>query len=316
MADYPIYRIGKGSQLTFQEMDNNLNWLSQNMSGSQLAITGSAINITGSIAVDGEIQFLGTGSIKTKHLTLTNLSGVTYTEWITFTKTDYGSEVDEIIPGVLEITRGNNQGIYNAALEVSFDNDDYTSPANTLWNSCESSVVCGWSNMENVFEVDRTYYYWNDAVGNYKPDQIGQELVFYETTTNRVFQLEFLSWTENNAGGGFSYKRREVILPIGGEITFADGTSISSINDIYPPNDLYATVGSSTLFLDNISSITLPPSYQNWMIRIFRNGSLLDYEDQGASDPYFDYDASTGEITLSNDTVTGEKFVIIAYKKI
>jgi hypothetical protein len=315
MADYPIYRIGKGSQLTFEEMDNNLNWLSQNMSGSQLAITGSAINITGSIAVDGEIQFLGTGSIKTKHLTLTNLTGVTYTEFITFTKTDYGSEVDEIIPGVLEITRGNNQGIYNAALEASFDNDDYTSPANTLWNSCETSVVCGWSNMENVFEEDRSYYQWSDAVDYYPPGQIDQELVFYETTTNRIFQIKFLSWTQGAEGGGFSYDRREVVLPLPGEITFADGTSISSVNDIYPPNDLYATVGSSTVFLDDISQVTLPYLYQNWMIRIFRNGSLLDYQDQGASDPYFDYDASTGQITLSSNTVTGEKFVVIAYKK-
>jgi len=52
---------------------------------------------------------------------------------ITFTKVNYGSEVDVIVPGVLEITRGNNGGIYNSFTEGSWNQN--VSPADTEWNS-------------------------------------------------------------------------------------------------------------------------------------------------------------------------------------
>jgi hypothetical protein len=63
MADFPIYRLVKGTTLTFTEMDNNLRWLSQNMSGSKLTLTGSSINMTGSVVVEGDLQVYGTASI-------------------------------------------------------------------------------------------------------------------------------------------------------------------------------------------------------------------------------------------------------------
>jgi hypothetical protein len=50
---------------------------------------------------------------------------------VTFTKTNYGNEVDIIEEGLLEITRGENGPIFNIALEESADND---SPAGTEWN--------------------------------------------------------------------------------------------------------------------------------------------------------------------------------------
>ena len=49
MADFPIYRLVKGSQLTFTEMDNNLKWLSANMSSSLNTISGSVlVSVSGS----------------------------------------------------------------------------------------------------------------------------------------------------------------------------------------------------------------------------------------------------------------------------
>jgi hypothetical protein len=75
---------------------------------------------------------------------------------VTFTKEDNVPNTDVIIPQVLEITRGDQQGIYNAALEQSYDNMSYVSPANTLWNSVynlskgEPIVVkCYWSYNKN-----------------------------------------------------------------------------------------------------------------------------------------------------------------------
>jgi hypothetical protein len=49
-----------------------------------------------------------------------------------FTKINYQSTVDVIIEGRLEITRGNNDAIYNIAAEDAFSND---TPYGTLWNS-------------------------------------------------------------------------------------------------------------------------------------------------------------------------------------
>jgi len=63
MADFPIYRLVKGNTLTFTEMDDNLRWLSTNMSGSTVTITGSAINMSGSVSIIGDVQIAGTASI-------------------------------------------------------------------------------------------------------------------------------------------------------------------------------------------------------------------------------------------------------------
>jgi len=52
---------------------------------------------------------------------------------VTFTKTNNGTEVDIIVPGVLEITRGNQNGIYNEVTENSWNGS--ISPSGTVWNS-------------------------------------------------------------------------------------------------------------------------------------------------------------------------------------
>ena len=63
MADFPIYRLVKGNTLTFTEMDDNLRWLSRNMSGSTVTITGSVIGMSGSVNIIGNVQIAGTASI-------------------------------------------------------------------------------------------------------------------------------------------------------------------------------------------------------------------------------------------------------------
>ena len=58
MANYPIYRLVKGSTLTFTEMDDNLEWLSKNLSGSQVIISGST-SLTGSLFAEGPVIISG-----------------------------------------------------------------------------------------------------------------------------------------------------------------------------------------------------------------------------------------------------------------
>ena len=63
MADFPIYRLVKGSTLSFTEMDDNLRWLSANMSASVVTITGSTY-VAGNLNVSNGItgSLFGTSS--------------------------------------------------------------------------------------------------------------------------------------------------------------------------------------------------------------------------------------------------------------
>lgn len=125
---------------------------------------------------------------------------------VVFTKTNYGDEVDVIIPGVLEITRGNNQGIFNYALQESYSGGG---PENTNWNSYYTdNNNYGWHKLTDV--NSRSYSSWVDSVDQCPPCNIGKELIMIETTTGRTFLVKFLEWTQNNEGGGFTYERYEV----------------------------------------------------------------------------------------------------------
>ena len=81
------------------------------------------------------------------------------------------------------------------------------------------------------------------------------------------------------------------------------------------PNDVYAVVDTAGVVTinDGDTTITLPSTFEGFRIRIFRNGTLLDFEDQGSQDPYYTYNPSTRVITLSVAASTSEKFLIIAY---
>jgi hypothetical protein len=74
-----------------------------------------------------------------------------------FTKTNYNSEIDIIIPTLLEITRGTQGAIYNDAVEGGWNQND--SPANTEWNSIYTQQYNG-----NTFEYNTIV---NEFKGNY-----------------------------------------------------------------------------------------------------------------------------------------------------
>ena len=118
------------------------------------------INSSGEVILknsDGTTNNFGPGSTN-------NLSINTYTmgEKVSFTKTNYGSEVDVIIPGFLEITRGDNSGIYNSALEGNYQS---TSPSGTQWNSYfTDNLNYGWGNIGNF--QSRSVDYWVNSVNN------------------------------------------------------------------------------------------------------------------------------------------------------
>jgi hypothetical protein len=73
---------------------------------------------------------------------------------ILFTKRNYSNDTDIIVPGVVEITRGNNGGIYNSFSEGGWNSS--VSPSDTEWNSIytepNSGERFGYNKIGNFFQ--------------------------------------------------------------------------------------------------------------------------------------------------------------------
>ena len=108
-----------------------------------------------------------------------------------FTKLNYGSEVDVIIPGRLEIRRGNNGAIYNYVLENSWDEN--VSPEGTEWNSIYTQTLFQNSNDFTNNEIQ------NDFKGNLILRDFSGNKIGYGFSSNILYG-EFSS---NITGGAF-----------------------------------------------------------------------------------------------------------------
>jgi hypothetical protein len=134
--------------------------------------------------------------------------------------------VNDPIDTDLTLARGNNQGIYNIALEDSWSNqgDGENSPEGTLWNSD------GWGNFRNL--PNRFYTNFYDATGgNLGENVLNNEYIMFIPSTNKYYSIKFLSWTQNNNGGGFSYIRQELDVSYYFNRPDNDNTYIDIIND-------------------------------------------------------------------------------------
>ena len=143
-----------------------------------------------------------------------NLVGTPYAgPLITFTKTNYGDEVDEISEG-LHITRGEQGWLYNPLEEEGYGDN---TPTGSVWNND------GWDDFSNV--ESRTYATLESIWGGNFSNIPGAKMVMLDETTGKYWAVEFLSWTNNQQGGGASYTRQELDLDsLAVGIRFADGT--------------------------------------------------------------------------------------------
>ncbi len=120
---------------------------------------------------------------------------------LTFTKANGANPVlpanqDQITANVA-ITRGNNQGLYNAATETFYT--DFLSPADTEW------ALGSASNFANL-----TFQDWESTAPNSSPpDYVGQPAVLHLITDDIYIDIIFNSWAVGRQGGmgGFSYTR-------------------------------------------------------------------------------------------------------------
>jgi hypothetical protein len=108
-----------------------------------------------------------------------------------FTKTNYGSEVDVIVEGSLEITRGENGGIYNSATEGFWNGNN---PDGTEWNSIYTQQN------NNTGE-----YFQDNIIGN----QFKGNLILNQFYLNQIDSIvgynQFTGDTVSNKIGPFTF---------------------------------------------------------------------------------------------------------------
>jgi hypothetical protein len=177
---------------------------------SQSAATGSGI-FSGSFSGDGSglTNVPGTGGGSADGNIILSFVSSSIGPKVTFTKTNYGTERDYLTSGSMEITRGNNKGIFNIAKEPNYNDSTYTAPSGSEWNSKWTDPTnYGWDNLGNL--SSRTYDTWRSAVDGNAARSIGEELVMHDTINDKYYLIKFTQWTPGGNGGGFAYERYKI----------------------------------------------------------------------------------------------------------
>jgi hypothetical protein len=132
------------------------------------------------------------------------------TEWtgpmITFTKTNNADwtleQNQDRITDKVWITRGENRGIFNIAVEsVGGQSGTGPQPSDTEW--AFGSISDG---VQNLSFSTWGATHSSTTAGN-PPSLIGRNMVVHLITDDIYIDIRFLSWSTSGSGGGFSYER-------------------------------------------------------------------------------------------------------------
>ena len=182
---------------------------------------------TGSLVAGGSI----TGSL------IFTFNTASIGETVSFVKpddADYEDVKDVIIPGELEITRGNVRGIYNIALESSYDNGDYVSPINTYWCSQYTDPTANLLDLLNIPNL--TYDNWRNAVDANPPGSVGMPMIMKWDNGEdavRYWVVVFTEWgIGDNGYNNFGYTRYEVFASTFVEQASTDNTNTPQVIDV------------------------------------------------------------------------------------
>jgi hypothetical protein len=206
--------FGTGSSYSFVYRDSIFGLFVTGNSSTRIGTSGSGPD-SGSAIISGNIYgpniAAQTFDNAVSHI---NIIGDPYAgPLITFTRTDYGDEIDEISEG-LHITKDDAGWLYNA---LEDEEHGTNTPTGSLWNND------GWDDFTNV--ESRTYTPLENIWGGNFANIPGAKMIMLDTTTDKYWAIEFLSWTQGQNGGGASYTRRELDLDsLETGIRFRDGT--------------------------------------------------------------------------------------------
>ncbi len=210
---------------------------------------------------------------------------------VTFTKIDFADwtleeNQDRLTTGVW-ITRANNQGIFNAAVEPAFDRVERTSPEGTEW--AFGSIADG---IENL-----TFTTWH--LTNVEPthQQLGVKKVLHLIEEDIYIDVTFTQWTQGGGGsgtgmgGGFSYERST--------------DPATGFNDLASETiSIYPNPSSGVFFMKHIKR---PVEYQ-----LFNLIGVLVEEGVAAPNKAVQLDVEDGTYFLKTKTGTVMKLIIRA----
>ena len=210
--------FGTGSSYSFVYQASIFGLFVTGNSSTRIGTSGGGGD-SGSVAVTGNIYGPNTAEqIFDNAVTHLNLISDTYAgPLITFTRTDYGDEIDEISDG-LHITKDDQGWLYN---DLEDDGHGNNTPTGSRWNND------GWNDFSDV--ESRTYTTLESIWGGNFQNIPGAKMIMLDETTDKYWAIEFLSWTNGGNGGGASYTRQELDLTsVATGIRFPDGTRLTS----------------------------------------------------------------------------------------
>jgi hypothetical protein len=304
--------FGEGSSYSFVYQEGIFGLLVTDNLSTRIGTSGNGPD-SGSTIISGNIYGPNLAAQTFENaVTYINLVGSPYTgSPVTFTKTDYGDEVDILIAddgdgAGIGITRDNNGGIYNTYREGEWDED--VSPGGTLWN------IGGWTDISDVEQRNYVPLYEAFGFGGLGNKIVGAECIMYLPDNGKYYTVQFTQWTQNNNGGGFAYTRRELNLDSLQEgIRFSDGTTLKSaegigrvklespgqrkIEEVFGYKQVSVT-GRTTINLNTVASRNASGDYRFW---IDSTNTTIDdiLNDTGAAGIT---DTNTIEFSLDNNT--------------
>ena len=129
-------------------------------------------------------------------------NGNTIGSSITFTKTNYGSEVDVIVEGVVELTRDSQGGLYNTITDTPPFNNGWPGPSDTEWNSIYTVPNNGRNFQYNKIGNES----YNNIIGNdFQNNQIGDYFENNDIANNFRGNVIGLSFQNNTILDGFGF---------------------------------------------------------------------------------------------------------------
>ena len=207
-----------------------------------------------------------------------------------FTKKNYENVADIIIPGRLEIKRGNGGAIYNDVLENSWDEN--VSPEGTEWNSIYTQPFNG-SNFgyNTIFGDFKGNYIRGDFGGNKIDSDVGGNEFSGNTYLNNIgiatYDNDFLGDVYGNNWVGLFYLN--VIGDSFERNSFGEGVYDNIIGTNFNANSFGHETNNNTIGEDFFSNNIKEYFYENTIGNGFQTNQIGSYFNNNTIDDYFGY---------------------------